>query len=82
MAGVTVEAGSAFAQAIQNAVQPKLIENGWTTEENDYTLSEYVTLMMVNQKSLQQVIAELGGDLLGVGEDDLRVVSLVKTCGL
>ena len=50
MAGVTVEAGSALAQAIQSAVQPKLIENGWVAEENDTTLSEYVTMMMVNGK--------------------------------
>ena len=62
MAGVQVEAGSDLAQAIQSAVQPKLIENGWVAEENDTTLSEYVTMMMVNGKDLQGVASELGGD--------------------
>ena len=75
MAGVAVEAGSALAQAIQTAVQPKLIENGWVAEENDTTLSEYVTMMMVNGKDLAGVQSELGGDLLGVGEDDPAVIA-------
>ena len=73
MAGVTVEAGSALAQAIQGVVQPKLIENGWVAEENDTTLSEYVTMMVVNKLDLQGVTSELGGDLLGMGEDDPAV---------
>ncbi|KAK3697060.1 hypothetical protein LTR37_017658 [Vermiconidia calcicola] len=78
MAGMQVEAGSALAQAIQSAVQPKLIENGWVTEDNDTTLSEYVTMMMVNGKDLQSVISELGGDLLGVGEDDPAVATFAE----
>ena len=73
MAGVSVEAGSSLAQQIQRAVQPKLVENGWVAEENDTTLSEYVTMMIVNGKNLQGVQSELGGDLLGVGEDDAAV---------
>ncbi|KAK3046704.1 hypothetical protein LTR09_011851 [Extremus antarcticus] len=78
MAGVNVEAGSDLAQAIQSAVQPKLIENGWVAEENDTTLSEYVTMMMVNGKDLQGVASELGGDLLGVGEDDAAVMAFAQ----
>ena len=73
MAGITVEAGSPLAESIQRAVQPKLVENGWVAEENDTTLSEYVTMMIVNGKNLQGVTSELGGDLLGVGEDDAAV---------
>lgn len=73
MAGVSVEAGSQLAQSIQSAVQPKLVENGWVAEENDTTLSEYVTMMVVNGKNTQGVQAELGGELLGVGEDDPAV---------
>ncbi|EGP86896.1 uncharacterized protein MYCGRDRAFT_100443 [Zymoseptoria tritici IPO323] len=73
MAGTSVEAGSNLAGQIQSAVQPKLMENGWVAEENDTTLSEYVTMMIVNGKDLQSVRSELGGDLLGVGEDDAAV---------
>lgn len=73
MAGASVEAGSGLAAQIQSAVQPKLMENGWVVEENDTTLSEYVTMMVVNGKDLQGVMSELGGDLLGVGEDDAAV---------
>lgn len=78
MAGVNVEAGTELAQAIQSAVQPKLIENGWVAEEHDTTLSEYVTMMMVNGKDLQGVASELGGDLLGVGEDDAAVMAFAQ----
>lgn len=73
MASASVEAGSGLAAQIQSAVQPKLMENGWVVEENDTTLSEYVTMMVVNGKDLQGVMSELGGDLLGVGEDDAAV---------
>ena len=78
MAGVPVEAGSALAQSIQSVVQPKLVENGWVAEENDTTLSEYVTMMIVNGKNLQGVTSELGGDLLGVGEDDPAVAAFAE----
>ena len=73
MAGIQVTAGTGLAQAIQSAVQPKLMENGWVSEENDTTLSEYVTMMLVNGKDLAGVRAELGNDLLGVGEEDPAV---------
>ncbi|KAF2160610.1 hypothetical protein M409DRAFT_70350 [Zasmidium cellare ATCC 36951] len=70
MAAPQVDAGSDLQAKIQAAVQPKLVENGWVDEENDSTLSEYVTMMIVNGKDAKGVQAELGGDLLGVGEDD------------
>ncbi|KAK4497640.1 hypothetical protein PRZ48_010293 [Zasmidium cellare] len=70
MAAYQVDADSELQAKIQAAVQPKLVENGWVDEENDNTLSEYVTMMIVNGKDLKGVQAELGGDLLGVGEDD------------
>lgn len=65
-----IEAGSPLAQAIQNAAQSKLVESGWVAEENDTTLSEYVVMMLVQGKDADGVKQELGGDLLGVGEDD------------
>ncbi|KAK5129341.1 hypothetical protein LTR08_003571 [Meristemomyces frigidus] len=73
MASLQVEAGSAVAQGIQVAAQAKLMAAGWAAEENDTTLSEYVTMMLVNGKDVGGVQAELGGDLLGVGEDDPAV---------
>lgn len=73
-----VEAGTPLAQAIQSAVQPKLVEGGWVAEENDTTLSEYVVMMIVNGKTPEQVVSELGTDLLGVGEDDPGVAEFTR----
>ncbi|EME81153.1 uncharacterized protein MYCFIDRAFT_25868, partial [Pseudocercospora fijiensis CIRAD86] len=68
-----VDTGSALAQQIQLAVQPKLMENGWVAEETDTTLAEYVTMMIVNGKDIQGVQSELGSDLLGLTDDDPTV---------
>lgn len=73
-----VEAGSDLAQAIQNAAQSKLVESGWVAEENDTTLSEYVVMMLVQGKDADGVKQELGGDLLGVGEDDPGVAEFAQ----
>lgn len=78
MAGVAVEAGSALAQQIQNAAQAKLMENSWAPEETDTTLSEYVTMMLVNGKDMQGVQSELGSELLGLGEDDPQVAEFTR----
>ncbi|KAK5687584.1 oxygen-dependent protoporphyrinogen oxidase [Elasticomyces elasticus] len=77
MAPFALEAGSPLATAIQSAAQAKLIENGWAPEESDTTLSEYVTMMLVNGKDEQGVRSELGGELLGVGEEDEMVAAFV-----
>ena len=68
---------SHLANDIQSAAQTKLMENAWAPEESDTTLSEYVTMMLVNGKDSHGVQAELGGELLGVGEDDPQVVEFV-----
>lgn len=73
-----IEANSALAQTIQSAAQAKLMEAGWAAEENDTTLSEYVTMMLVNGQDFQRVQAELGGELLGVGEDDPAVADFTR----
>lgn len=67
-----------LAQAIQAAVQPKLVENGWVAEDADTELSEYITLMVINGKTQQQVVSEVGTELLGVGEDDPAVAELAR----
>lgn len=74
MASAAVDAGSDHAQQLQNAIQPKLMENGWVTDENDMTLAEYVTMMIVNGKDAQGVQAELGTDLLAIGDDNPEVI--------
>ncbi|KAJ8605772.1 hypothetical protein MRB53_041329 [Persea americana] len=81
MAGSTIEAGGALARAIQSAVQLKLMEKGWVIEENDSTLSEYVTNMIVDGKDLKNIQNEMGTELLGVGEDDPEVVEFAKWLG-
>lgn len=78
MADTAVASSGAAAQTLQNAVQAKLIENEWAAEENDTTLSEYVTTMLVSGKDAQAVQAELGGELLGIGEDDPTVVEFTQ----
>ena len=78
MAGIAVQANTPMAHAIQGIVQPKLLENGWVAEENDTTLSEYVTMMLVNGKDVQGVTSELGGDLLGMGEEDPAVEAFAR----
>lgn len=67
---ISITAQSPLAQTIQNAVQPRVIDNGWVADENDMTLAEYVKMMLVDGKTQDQMRIELGTDLLGVGEDD------------
>lgn len=78
MASAVVDAGSDHAQQLQNAIQPKLMENGWVTDENDMTLAEYVTMMIVNGRDAQGVQAELGTDLLAIGDDNPEVIDFTK----
>ncbi|KAF2859478.1 hypothetical protein K470DRAFT_219136 [Piedraia hortae CBS 480.64] len=75
MAAVALESDSPQAEQIQQAAQARLIEIGWVSDESDTTLSEYVTMMLVNGKEAREVQTELGGELLGVGEDDETVAS-------
>ncbi|KAF2000610.1 hypothetical protein P154DRAFT_199115 [Amniculicola lignicola CBS 123094] len=62
---------SPLAVALQNAVQPKLAEFGWTTgSPEDSTLFEYILLMLVNEKSESQIASELSNDLLDLGPEN------------
>lgn len=78
LATMSVDKDSPLAQAIQKAVQPKLIDNGWVADENDTELSEYVTLMVISGKTQEQVVSEVGTELLGVGEDDPAVAEVAR----
>lgn len=60
-----------LAQRLNDAIQPKLVEIGWSSGGvDDSALSEYIILMLVNGKTQEQIAAELAGDLLNLGPDD------------
>lgn len=62
---------SPLAHALNTAIQPKLLEVGWSTGGGDESaLSEYIILMLVNGKTQDQIATELSGDLLNLGPDD------------
>jgi len=68
---VEVVLESPLAHALNSAIQPKLVEVGWSTGgADDSALSEYIILMLVNGKTQDQIAAELSGDLLNLGPDD------------
>lgn len=61
---------SPLAQQLNDLVQPKLLEVGWSTGGDDSALAEYIILMLVNGKTQDQIASELSGDLLNLGPDD------------
>ncbi|KZF22391.1 nuclear polyadenylated RNA-binding protein Nab2 [Xylona heveae TC161] len=62
-----------LADALNNVLQPKLVEVGWTTGDiDDSALSEYILLMLVNGKTQDQIAVELSNDLLGLDPGDTR----------
>ncbi|KAI0898653.1 hypothetical protein F4806DRAFT_368656 [Annulohypoxylon nitens] len=68
---VEVVMNTPLADALNQAIQPKLVEVGWGTGgAEDSALSEYIILMLVNGKTQDQIAAELAGELLGLGPDD------------
>jgi hypothetical protein len=69
--GVEVALNTPLADALNDVIQPKLVEVGWSTGGvDDSALSEYIILMLVNGKTQEQIAAELSGDLLNLGPDD------------
>lgn len=68
---VEVVLDTPLAHSLNNAIQPKLVEVGWSTgSDDDSALAEYIILMLVNGKTQEQIAAELSGDLLNLGPDD------------
>jgi hypothetical protein len=59
-----------LAEALNQRIQPKLVDIGWSFGDDNSPLGEYICLMMVNGKSREQIATELSGDLLGLGPDD------------
>ncbi|KAF4464991.1 nuclear poly(A)-binding [Fusarium albosuccineum] len=68
---VEVSLNTPLAEALNAAIQPKLVEVGWGTGgADDSALAEYIILMLVNGKTQDQIASELSGDLLNLGPDD------------
>ncbi|KAI1090730.1 hypothetical protein F5B19DRAFT_484373 [Rostrohypoxylon terebratum] len=68
---VEVVMNTPLADALNVAIQPKLVEVGWGTGgAEDSALSEYIILMLVNGKTQEQIAAELASDLLGLDPND------------
>lgn len=82
MSSISVELNTPLAQALNEVIQPKLIEVGWSTGggggDNDSALAEYVILMLVNGKTQDQIASELANDLLGLGPDDTEAVDFSR----
>lgn len=74
----TVAVGTPLAEALSNAIQPKLVEMGWSSDSSDSALTEYVILMLVNGKTQEQIASELSNDLLGLGEGDTQAVDFSR----
>lgn len=76
---VSVELNTPLSEALNEVVQPKLVEVGWSTGGgDDSALAEYVILMLVNGKTQEQIASELSNDLLGLGPDDTEAVDFSK----
>ncbi|ORY07292.1 hypothetical protein BCR34DRAFT_570794 [Clohesyomyces aquaticus] len=70
---------SAFAAALQQVVQPKLAECGWTTgDASDSTLFEYILAMLSNGKDESQIASELANDLLDLGPDNTETPQFAR----
>lgn len=59
----TIAPDTPAAQALSNAVHTKLVEEGWT-QDDDTSLAEYIVLMLANGKTQDQIASELAGELL------------------
>ena len=76
---VSIELNTPLAEALNQVVQPKLVEVGWSTDGgDDSALAEYVILMLVNGKTQDQIAAELSNDLLSLGPDDTEAVDFSR----
>lgn len=76
---VEISLNTPLADALTTAIQPKLVEVGWGTGgSDDSALAEYITLMLVNGKTQDQIAAELSGELLSLPADDPGVLDFSK----
>jgi len=68
---VQVALNTPLADALSQAVQPKLVEIGWGSGgAEDAALAEYIILMLINGKTEQEIANDISGELLNLGPDD------------
>jgi len=76
---VEVTLNTPLAEALSNALPPKLSESGWSTGGlDDSALGEYIILMLVNGKTQEQIAAELSNDLLALPPEDTGATEFAK----
>lgn len=76
---VEVILNTPLAEALSNALPPKLSEFGWSTGGlDDSALGEYIILMLVNGKTQEQIAAELSNDLLALPPEDTGATEFAK----
>lgn len=73
-----VTPGSPLAEALNSAIQAKLMEVGFAQASDAHALAEYIILMLVNGKGQQDILTELSTDLLGLPEDDPTTIQFVS----
>jgi hypothetical protein len=75
----TITQDSQLATAVANAVRPKLVEMGWSTDDGqESALIEYIVLMLVNGKTQEQLATELSNDFLGLDEGDTQALEFSR----
>lgn len=74
---VEVALSTPLAEALQNAIQSKVAEAGWSGLD-DSGLAEYILLMLVNGRNTEQVAAELSTDILDVAPDDENTLNFAR----
>lgn len=67
---VEISLETPLANALNAAIQPKLMEAGWASGSDDSALTEYIVLMLVNGKTQDEIASELAGELLNLPPDD------------
>ena len=60
---MSIALDSPMAEALSTAVHNKIVEEGWT-QDDDTSLAEYIVLMLANGKTQDQIASELAGELL------------------
>ncbi|KAM0332136.1 hypothetical protein ACHAQA_002409 [Verticillium albo-atrum] len=75
---IQVVIGTPLADALNEAIQGKLIEVSLAQSTNDAAaLSEYIVLTLVNGKSQEEIVNELATDLLGLPANDPVAIQFV-----
>ncbi len=60
---MSISLDTPIAEALSSAVHSKIVEEGWT-QDDDTSLAEYIVLMLANGKTQDQIASELAGELL------------------